>query len=115
MIQNQSFYEVQKYLVKTAHLRAWVYIAMGKAQFDALPAELQQVVLDAGKHAQACEHEIFLENEKKFEKQLQEEGMTFIDVDQQEFADKMIAGVLPILTESQKQLYDEIEAANPSK
>lgn len=115
MIQNQSFYEVQKYLVKTAHLRAWVYIAMGKAQFDALPAELQQVVLDAGKHAQDCEHEIFLENEKKFEKQLQEEGMTFIDVDQQEFADKMIAGVLPILTESQKQLYDEIEAANPSK
>ena len=40
---------------------------------------------------------------------------SFIDVDQQEFADKMIAGVLPILTESQKQLYDEIEAANPSK
>ncbi len=115
MIQNQSFYEVQKYLVKTAHLRAWVYIAMGKAQFDALPADLQQVVLDAGKHAQDYEHELFLKNEAEFEKKLQEEGMTFIDVDQKEFADKMIAGVLPVLTDSQKALYEEIEAANPSK
>ncbi|MGP1348025.1 MAG: TRAP transporter substrate-binding protein [Stomatobaculum sp.] len=112
MIQNQSFYEVQKYLIKTAHLRAWVYIAMGKAQFDALPADLQQVVLDAGKHCQEYEHQLFLENEEKFEKQLQEEGMTFVEVDQEEFADKMIAGVLPILTDSQKALYEEIEAAN---
>lgn len=110
MIQTQSFYEVQKYLVKTAHLRAWVYIAMGKAQFDALPEDLQQVVLDAGKHCQEYEHQLFLENETAYEKQLQEEGMTFIDVDTNEFADAMIAGVLPILTDSQKAIYDSIEA-----
>ena len=115
MIQNQSFYEVQKYLIKTAHLRAWVYIAMGKAQFDALPADLQQVVLDAGKHAQEYEHELFLKNETEFEKFLQEKGMTFIDVDTKEFADAMISGVLPTLTDSQKALYDEIAAANPNK
>ena len=109
MITTQSFYEVQKYLIKTAHLRAWVYIAMGKAQFDALPADLQQVVLDAGKHA------LFLKNETEFEKFLQEKGMTFIDVDTKEFADAMISGVLPTLTDSQKALYDEIAAANPNK
>ena len=115
MIQNQSFYEVQDYLIKTAHLRAWVYIAMGKAQFDALPEDLQQVVLDGGKHAQEVEHELFLENEVAFEQQLQDEGMEFVDVDQKEFADAMIAGVLPILTDSQKALYDKIEAANPEQ
>ncbi len=114
MIQNQSFYEVQDYLINTAHLRAWVYIAMGKAQFDALPEDLQQVVMDAGKHAQEYEHELFLENEQKFEEQLKEEGMEFVDVDQKEFADAMIAGVLPILTDSQKELYEKIEAANPA-
>ena len=112
-IQTQSFYEVQKYLINTAHLRAWVYIAMGKAQFDALPEDLQQVVLDGGKYAQEKEHELFLENEEMYKEQLQEEGMEFVDVDQAEFADAMIAGVLPILTESQKALYDEIEAVNP--
>ncbi len=110
MIQTQSFYEVQKYLIKTAHLRAWVYIAMGKAQFDALPEDLQQVVLDAGKHCQDYEHELFLANEAAYEKQLQEEGMEFIEVDTKEFADKMIAGVLPILTDSQKEIYEEISA-----
>lgn len=114
MIQNQSFYEVQKYLINTAHLRAWVYIAMGKAQFEALPEDLQQVVLDGGKHAQEVEHEAFLENEKAFEQQLQDEGMEFIDVDQDEFAEAMVAGVLPILTDSQKELYDEIAAADPA-
>ena len=109
-IQNQSFYEMQKYLIKTAHLRAWVYIAMGKAQFDALPEDLQQVVLEGGKYAQEEEHKLFLENEVAFEKLLQEEGMEFVDVDQKEFADAMIAGVLPTLTDSQKALYDEIAA-----
>ena len=109
-IESQSFYEVQKYLIKTAHLRSWVYIAMGKAQFDALPEDLQQVVLDGGKHAQEVEHELFLENEEKFTEQLQEQGMEFVDVDVDEFAEAMVGGVLPTLTESQKAIYDEIAA-----
>jgi len=108
-IKNQSFYEVQKYLIKTAHLRAWVYIAMGKAQFDALPEDLQQVVLDGGKYAQDVEHELFLQNEVEFENFLQEK-MEFIEVDQKAFADAMIAGVLPTLTDSQRALYEEIAA-----
>ena len=115
MIQNQSFYEVQKYLINTAHLRAWVYIAMGKAQFDALPEDLQQVVLDGGKYCQEFEHELFLQNEEEFETKLQEEGMEFIEVDQDEFAEAMIAGVLPLLTDSQKEIYDSIEALKPAE
>ena len=34
MIETQSFYEVCPYLILTAHLRAWVYIAMGLAQYN---------------------------------------------------------------------------------
>ena len=109
-IESQSFYEVQKYLIKTAHLRSWVYIAMGKAQFDALPEDLQQVVLDGGKHAQEVEHELFLENEEKFSEQLQEQGMEFVDVDVDEFAEAMVGGVLPTLTDSQKEISEAISA-----
>ena len=36
--------------------------------------------------------------------------MEFIEVDTQEFADAMIGGVLPTLTDSQKKLYDKIAA-----
>ena len=36
--------------------------------------------------------------------------MEFIEVDTQEFADAMVGGELPILTDSQKKIYDAIEA-----
>lgn len=110
MIYTKSFYEVQKYLILTAHLRAWVYVAMGKAQFDALPEDLQQIVMDGAAEAQAYEHSLFLDNEEKYYQELQDKGMEFIEVDVQEFADAMIGGVLPTLTDSQKKLYDEIAA-----
>lgn len=113
MIQNNSFYEVQDYVIRTEHLRAWVYIAMGLEQFNALPADLQQVVIDGGKAMQDYEHELFLANEAELENKLVEEGMEFVDVDQDEFANLMTAGVLNVLTDSQKALYEKIAAANP--
>ena len=113
MIQNSSFYEVQDYVIRTEHLRAWVYIAMGLEQFNALPADLQQVVVDGGKGMQKYEHEIFLKNEEELESKLVEEGMEFVDVDQKAFSDAMTNGVLAVLTDSQKALYEKISAANP--
>ena len=113
MIQNSSFYEVQDYVIRTEHLRAWVYIAMGLEQFNALPADLQQVVVDGGKEMQKYEHEIFLKNEEELESKLVEEGMEFVDVDQKAFSDAMTNGVLAVLTDSQKALYEKISAANP--
>jgi tripartite ATP-independent transporter DctP family solute receptor len=114
MIQNSSFYEVQKYVIRSEHLRAWVYIAMGKAQFEALPADLQEIVVEGGKEMQAYEHELFLENEKNLEQTLKDEGMEFVDVDQDAFADAMTAGVLNVLSDSQKVLYEKIKAADPA-
>ena len=114
MIQNQSFYEVQDYIIRTDHLRAWVYIGMGLQQFNALPEDLQQIVVDGGKEMQAYEHELFLENEKNFEQTLIDEGVEFVEVDQSLFANAMTEGVLKVLTDSQKALYDKILAANPA-
>jgi len=113
MIQNSSFYEVQDYVIRSEHLRAWVYIAMGKAQFEALPADLQEVVVKGAQEMQAYEHELFLKNEAELESKLTEEGMEFIDVDQDVFAEAMTAGVMDVLTDSQKALYEKISAANP--
>ena len=110
MIETQSFYEVCPYLILTAHLRAWVYIAMGLAQYERLSDSQKAVVDQAGAECQAYEHELFLDNEEKYYNQLQEQGMEFIEVDTQEFADAMVSGVLPILTDSQKKIYDAIEA-----
>ena len=110
MIETQSFYEVCPYLILTAHLRAWVYIAMGLAQYERLSDSQKAVVDQAGAECQAYEHELFLDNEEKYYNQLQEQGMEFVEVDTDEFAAAMISGVLPILTDSQKEIYDAIEA-----
>ncbi len=44
---------------------------------------------------------------------LAEEGMEFVDVDQEAFAREMTAGVVDTLTYSQKALYEKIEAVDP--
>ena len=55
----------------------------------------------------------FLKNEEELESKLVEEGMEFVDVDQKAFSDAMTNGVLAVLTDSQKALYEKISAANP--
>lgn len=110
MIKSGAFSEVQKYVNVTEHLRGWVYIAMGEEKFQSLPSDLQQVVLDAGKEMQTYEHELFLEEEKQLEQELKDAGMTFVEVDQAPFAEKALEGVLPVLTDKQKALYEEIKA-----
>ena len=86
----------------------------GSPAVQCSPEDLQQVVIDGGKEMQAYEHELFLENEKNFEQTLTEEGVEFVEVDQSLFANAMTEGVLKVLTDSQKALYDKILAANPA-
>lgn len=111
MIKTGTFYEVQKYLCKTEHLRSWVYIAMSKTKLESMPEDLQNLVIEAGKEMQNFEHEQFLKDEAELETFLTEKGMTVIDdVDQEAFAQKALAGVEEVLPEELKPLYDEIRA-----
>lgn len=115
MIKSGSFFEVQKYVDVTEHLRAWVYFAIGEQKFQSLPADLQQVVIDAAKETQAYEHELFLEEEEALVELMKEKGMTFVEVDQKPFADKALEGVMTVLTDRQKALYEKIKAADPNQ
>lgn len=51
MIMSGSFFEVQKYLNRTEHVRSWIYLVMGSKKFNKLKPEFQQAILDAGKEA----------------------------------------------------------------
>ena len=119
MIKSGNFYEVQKYLCKTEHLRTWLYFAMAEQSYQALPADLQKIVSEVGKEMQAYEHELFLKDEAELEGFLSSKGMEIInDVDQAAFAkladgamQKLMAGEYKYL----KPLYDKIKAAEPKK
>lgn len=110
MIKSGAFSEVQKYVNVTEHLRAWVYIAIGEEKFQSLPEELQQVVMDAAQEMQSYEHTLFLDEEKALKEDLKTSGMIFVEVDQAPFAEKAIEGVMGVLTDKQKALYEEIKA-----
>jgi len=111
MIKTGAFFEVQKYVNVTEHLRAWVYITIGEEKFQSLTPELQEVVKEAAKEMQKYEHELFIAEENALVEELKGKGMEFITVDQKPFKEKAIEGVQKVLTEKQKALYEKIVAA----
>ena len=113
-IQDGAFYEVQDYVIRTEHLRAWVYMAISSARFNSFPEDIQQAIQDAADTAIDYEHELFLEQEEELQSTLEEEGMTFVDVDQTPFREAAVEGVLKVLDDNQRAIYDEIVAADPA-
>ena len=114
MIKTGNFYEVQKYLNKTEHLRTWIYFALAERSFQALPADLQKLVVEVGKEMQDYERKLFYADEAKLADELKAAGMEFVeDVNQAAFAklaneamQKLMAGEYSYL----KPLYDKIKA-----
>lgn len=82
LMNSGGFYEVQKYINNTEHVRGWIYLLIGNEQWESLPEDLQAVMTDAAKVAQEYEHELFLESEDDILKLLLEEkGMEFVETD----------------------------------
>ena len=114
MIKTGNFYEVQKYLCKTEHLRTWIYFAIAERAFQSLPADLQKVVTEVGAEMQDYERKLCYADETKLADELKAAGMTFIeDVDQAAFA-KLADGAMQKLMEGEysylKPLYEKIKA-----
>ena len=113
-IQDGAFYEVQKYVIETEHLRAWVYMEISAARFNSFPEDIQQAIQAAADEAVAYEHELFLAQEEELQKTLESEGMTFIEVDQTPFKEAAVTGVLNVLDDNQRAIYEKIVAADPT-
>lgn len=113
-IYDGSLYEVQDYVIESEHLRAWVYFAISEARYSSFPEEVQTIISEAAEEAIAYEHELFLENEANLKGMLEEKGMTFVEVDQAPFKEKAVEGVLAVLTDKQKEIYEAMVAADPA-
>lgn len=109
-IRNAGLYEVQKYCNLTEHVRGWAYVVMGKKQFENLPIELQEVVMDAAEIMQAYEHSLFLKQEKLDKEYLEAKGMQFVEVNKEAFQRIAREAVESNFNEEQKALYKRIQA-----
>ena len=109
MIKNAGFSEVQKYLNLTGHLITWGYPLVGEKQFQSLPEDLKTIFLQAAKEMQAYEHRLFLSNESKVQKQLQDQGMIFVEVDKNAFMENGEKAVYESLSPEMQEVYKSIK------
>lgn len=110
LILSAGFPEVQRYCNLTEHVIGWVYVVIGESQFQSLPDDLQQVLLDAAGTMQTVHQELFQQTQAELVAKLKLLGMEFIPVDRAAFKERAQDAVLEALTEEQKRWYLEMIA-----
>jgi tripartite ATP-independent transporter DctP family solute receptor len=110
MISSTNLFEVQDYVNLTAHLLSWAYVVIGDEKFRQMPVDLQKLLLETAKDMQQYEHQLFLKNEVNLRNQLENKGMTFIEVDKEAFRLKGSGAVYQSLSQEMKEIYHQIVA-----
>jgi len=110
LIKSANFNEVQDFVNLTEHSRSWIYLVLSELTWNKLSEEDQGAVMEAAARAQAFEREAFLEDETKLADELQEKGMTFVEVDKDAFIaqakEAVLANVKPEIKEVAQSLFD---------
>lgn len=110
LIKSASFFEVQKYVNRTEHVRSWIYLTIGQKSFNKLNPDQQKAVQEAAKRAQAYERGLMLADEKKFEDELKSKGMTFVDTDTAGFAKVAKQAVMATVKDEIKPTVEKLYA-----
>ena len=110
LIQSANFNEVQKFVNKTEHVRSWIYLVISELTWKQLSAADQAAVIEAGKRAQAFERDIFMSEDKLLVQSLKAKGMTFVEVDNEAFANKAKAAVLANVSAEIKPIVEQLFA-----
>lgn len=92
MIKAMSFAEVQKYLIRTAHVRGFIWVVVSDRFWKTLSPEDQRLLETEAKAAAAFGDRLQQEQDTAIEKELQAKGMIIIDPDVAEFR-KALAGL----------------------
>ena len=110
LIKSANFFEVQKYVNKTEHVRSWIYLVFSELTWSKLSEADRKAVMEAAKRAQAYERELFMADEKKLVAELQAKGMTFVDVDGAAFASNAKDAVLANVSEEIRPIVSDLFA-----
>lgn len=111
LIQSAGFSEVQDYVNVTEHVYSWIYVVVGNDQFEALDEETQKAVQEAAAEAQTFGMDLYESETAEITESLKDEGMEFVEVDQDAFSDAMKPAVEKSLSEEQLELYERIVEA----
>jgi tripartite ATP-independent transporter DctP family solute receptor len=92
LIDAMKFYEQAKYLSKTYHIAAVIVYLTNKNWFDSLPADLQEIVIEAADEASKYQFDLQIKSEDVSIEKLKKAGIKVNDVDDiNEFRNAAIA------------------------
>lgn len=110
LIRSASFAEVQSHVNMTDHVRSWIYLTIAEQTWSQLSEEDQQAVQEAADIAQDYERELFEESLAADRAHLEEQGMTFVEVDNAAFAEAAREAVLSSVSEEIRPTVEELFA-----
>jgi TRAP-type transport system periplasmic protein len=108
MIHSANFNEVQSHVNLTEHVRSWIYLTVSELTWNKLSDEDKEAVMEAARRAQEYERELFLEDEERLAKELQDRGMTFVEIDQAAFAAKAKDAVLANVNDEIRPIVEQL-------
>lgn len=108
LFKSGGFYEVQKVMNKTEHVRSWIYLTISERTWNKLSEADQNALLEAAKRTQAYERELFIEDEAALVAEMEEKGVKFVEVDQQAFSDQARDAVINGLAVELRPLAEKI-------
>lgn len=104
-----AMYEVQQYVNLTSHVFGWTYPVIGEKQFQALPPDLQTILLECAAEMQAYERRLFEENDTKTRAFLEAKGMQFVEVDREAFKQKHGLAIYNTLSPELQAVYRSLK------
>jgi tripartite ATP-independent transporter DctP family solute receptor len=108
LFKSGGFYEVQKVVNKTEHVRSWIYLTIAESSWDKLSEADQAAVQEAANRTQAFERELFLADEQALVTNLESKGVKFVEVDQAAFAARAKDAVIAAVPEDIRPLAEQI-------
>ncbi|PTX49450.1 tripartite ATP-independent transporter DctP family solute receptor [Gemmobacter caeni] len=108
LFKSGGFYEVQKVVNKTEHVRSWIYLTIAESSWDKLSEADQAAVQEAANRTQAFERELFLADEQALVTDLESKGVKFVEVDQAAFAARAKDAVIAAVPEDIRPLAEQI-------
>ena len=111
LIRSASFNEVQSHVNLTDHVRSWIYLTISEQTWGRLSEDDRAAVMEAAARAQAYERELFNDSIEQDRAYLEEQGMTFVEVDGAAFAARARDAVLNNVNDEIKPIDEELFAA----
>lgn len=115
LIYTTKLYEVQKYVMLTAHLHNTFQWLMSDKVLTSLPKDLQDIVLKSAKEASAYGDRITKEQEEDTKKKLAEKGMKIVAVDTKLFETKAQPALEKIRLKWAKGVLEEVQKISAGK